>query len=90
MQWSRRSRPSCRRPGSRAKVFAVAPKSRQERLFGAACLKKTLAENGSSESANSIYQGALTDLGLTDEEVDVYLREHEQQVEAALVRGGAI
>ncbi len=68
----------------------MAPKSRQERLFGAACLKKTLAENGSSETASSIYQGALTDLGLTDEEVDAYLREHEQKVEAALVRGGAI
>lgn len=68
----------------------MAPKSREERLFGAACLKMTLAENGSSESTNSIYEGALEDLGLTDEDVETYLRDHGSKVEAALVRGGAI
>jgi hypothetical protein len=64
------------------------PKSREERLFGASCLKLKLAQTmGERSAASEIYQDTLRDLGLTDEEVDVYLDAHRAEVETALSRG---
>jgi hypothetical protein len=68
----------------------LAPKSRQERLFGAACLKQQLERSpGVNASASEIYRGTLRDLDLEESEVEAYLREHQAEVEAALdARGG--
>lgn len=68
----------------------MAPKSREQRLFGAACLKVTLEQNATSASASTIFLDTLKDLSLVEAEVDAYLREHREEVERALVRGGAI
>jgi hypothetical protein len=56
-------------------------KTKEQRLFGAACLKLTLLARG---GASEIYEGALQDLQLTDAEVETYLSEHRDMVEAAL------
>ena len=67
------------------------PRTREERLFGAACLKLALEERGAKASTMEIYEGALADLGLTDAEVDQYLGGHGDEVRAALAarrRGG--
>jgi hypothetical protein len=61
----------------------MAPRTREERLFGAACLKVTLERSGGS-AMNEIYNATLSDLGLTAEEVDIYLQAERAQVEAAL------
>lgn len=66
----------------------MAPKTREEKLFGAACLKVTLERTGGS-ATNEIYTGTLCDLGLEDEEVVEYLRTERPRVEAALDRGRA-
>lgn len=66
----------------------MAPKTREERLFGAACLKVTLERNGGS-AMNEIYKATLSDLGLEAEDVEVYLRTERERVEAALDSGRA-
>lgn len=59
----------------------MSAKSKEERLFGAACLKLKLeALGGPSE----IYESTLEDLALTEAEVGAYLAEHRDVVEAAL------
>lgn len=64
------------------------PKSREERLFGASCLKLKLQKTlGARAGAVEIYQDTVRDLGLTDEDVDVYLDAHRSEVEAALAKG---
>ncbi len=37
-----------------------------------------------TEGVRSLYEGVLRDLGLTDEQVEVYLREHGAEVEEAI------
>lgn len=64
----------------------MAPKTREERLFGAACLRVTLERNGGS-AMNEIYNATLDDLGLAAEDVDTYLETERAQVEAALASG---
>ena len=64
----------------------MAPKTREEKLFGAACLKVTLEQNGGS-AINEIYQATLTDLGLESGEVEIYLEQERSRVESALARG---
>ena len=64
----------------------MAPKTRDERLFGAACLKVTLERTGGS-AMTEIYTATLSDLGLTAEEVDLYLDHARTRVEAALDAG---
>jgi hypothetical protein len=60
-------------------------KPKDQRLFGAACLKLTLeARGGPSE----IYEATLKDLEVTAEEVDAYLSEHRDVVKAALATRG--
>lgn len=62
----------------------MAPRTRDQRLFGAACLKLTLDRSGQAAAASDLYRGILQDLELTDEEVEAYLREHRPTVMAAL------
>jgi len=62
----------------------LAEKTKDQRLFGAACLKLKLAGRG----ANEIYESTLADLDLTDAEVEAYLAEHRDMVEAALEAHG--
>jgi len=64
----------------------MAPKTREERLFGAACLRVTLEQNGGS-AMNQIYNATLDDLGLAAEDVDTYLETERARVEAALASG---
>lgn len=64
----------------------MAPKTREEKLFGAACLKVTL-EKSEGSATNEIYIGTLSDLGLEPDEVEVYLRAERPRVEAALEAG---
>lgn len=64
-------------------------RTKRERLFGAACLKLTLETGGVQVSGNEIYEGALRDLGLTDAEVDEYLRDNRREVREALKAGRA-
>ena len=58
------------------------PRTREQRLFGAACLKVQLERKGISRS--EIYEGALCDLKLKDEEVVEFLSRERERVEAAL------
>lgn len=64
----------------------MAPKTREERLFGAACLKLTLdrAGNPSQAAGSEIYRDTLNDLGLSEEDVEAYLAENRSLVQAAL------
>ncbi len=65
----------------------MAQRSKQERLFGAACLRLTLERAGTRVSGNEIYEGTLRDLGLTDDDVEVYVRDHRDEVQTALKSG---
>lgn len=58
------------------------PKSREQRLFGAACLRCTVDDDDGA--GHEIYKGALEDLELTDTEVRAYLAENEAEIRAAL------
>lgn len=62
-------------------------RTREERLFGAACLRAMLDRTGQGKGpGGEIYQGALEDLGVTEAEVLAYLDAHRAEVEAALER----
>jgi hypothetical protein len=64
------------------------PKSREERLFGASCLKLKLEKTvGQRAAAVEIYQDTLRDLGLSEEDVDAYVDAHRGEIEAALASG---
>jgi hypothetical protein len=66
-------------------------KTREEKLFGAAVLRRSLALRGEAQerALGTVYQGVLRDLGLRDEEVLAYLAEHGAAVDAAIGRGRA-
>jgi hypothetical protein len=61
-------------------------KPRRNPLLGAAVLKALLLRRGGEErkKTESLYQGILRDLDLTDEDVDRYLAEHRPEVEEAI------
>jgi len=61
-----------------------ATRTREEKLFGAACLRLTLESRNPSAASSEIYRGALSDLGLTEDDVEEYLRAHRGEVEARL------
>jgi hypothetical protein len=61
-------------------------RSREQRLFGAACVRVTLERAGLESS--ELYRSTLLDLELEPNEVDVYLMEHRAAVEAALNQRG--
>lgn len=61
-------------------------RKRRDPIFAAAVLKLTFQSRKAEQSPQfqEIYQGVLRDLGITDEQVDVYLQEHRSEVEAAI------
>lgn len=65
----------------------MAPRTREERLFGAACLRVKLEKGGAPPAASEIYQATIQDLGLTESEVEAYLVNHRGTVESALASG---
>jgi hypothetical protein len=64
----------------------LAERTKEQRLFGAACLKLMMEARGGGPS--EIYEQTLKDLDLTEDEVDVYLSEHRDVVQAALEAHG--
>ena len=64
-------------------------RSREEKLFGAAVLRRSLELRGDEHRAalRPVYEGVLRDLELSDEEVTAYLGEHAARVDAAIGRG---
>ena len=64
------------------------PKTRDERLFSAAVVRRSfeLQDAQYREGFDFVYQGVLRDLELTEAEVDAYLAEHRAEVEAAIGR----
>ncbi len=63
-------------------------KTKEERLFGAACLRIKLQSHFSDILKNELYTSTLEDLRLTNEEVEAYLQVHEEMVREALERHG--
>ncbi len=65
-------------------------KSRAEKLFSAAVLRRSfeLQDAQYREGFEFVYQGVLRDLGIADADVEGYLVEHRDEVEAAIGRRG--
>jgi len=61
-------------------------KPKRNPLLGAAVLKALLLrrEGHDSTKTQTLYDGILRDLSLTDEQVQVYLAEHAAEVEEAI------
>jgi hypothetical protein len=66
----------------------AAPKTREERLFSAAVVRRSfeLQESRYQEGFRFVYEGVLRDLDLEDREVDEYLATHQAEVEKAIGR----
>ncbi|HTP29393.1 MAG TPA: hypothetical protein VMK12_27480 [Anaeromyxobacteraceae bacterium] len=64
-------------------------KSKEERLFSAAVLRRSFELRGEEhrEQFRFVYEGVLRDLGLAAGEVEEYLANHRAEVEAVLGRG---
>jgi hypothetical protein len=62
-------------------------KPKKNPLLGAAVVKQVLRRQGPGASS-ALYQGLLRDLGLTDAQVEQYLKEHADEVETALQTHG--
>ena len=67
------------------------PKTKQEKLFAAAVLRRSFELRGDEhrEQFQFVYTGVLRDLGLEDGEVERYLALHKAEVDAAIGRGPA-
>jgi hypothetical protein len=67
----------------------AAPRTREERLFSAAVLRRSILAGPADPGGalESVYAGVLTDLGLDAAEVDAYLAANGAAVDAALRRG---
>lgn len=64
-------------------------KTEEEKLFAAAVLRRSFELSGDEhhQGFRFVYEGVLRDLGLTDADVEAYLRANAAAVEAALGRG---
>jgi len=69
--------------------MAARPKTKDEKLFSAAVLKRTFELRGDEhrEQFRFVYEGVVRDLGLEPAEVEAYLAAHRAEVEAAIGRG---
>ena len=69
--------------------MAARPKTKDEKLFSAAVLKRTFELRGDEhrEQFRFVYEGVVRDLGLEPSEVEAYLAAHRAEVEAAIGRG---
>jgi hypothetical protein len=67
------------------------PKTREERLFSAAVLRRSfeLQEARYQDGFKFVYEGVLRDLGLEEREVEEYLALHRDEIERAIRRRGA-
>lgn len=63
-------------------------RTREEKLFAAAVLKRSFALRGEEhrDGFAFVYEGVLRDLGLEDAEVDAYLAAHAAEVDEAIGR----
>ena len=66
----------------------AAPKSKSDKLFSAAVLRRSFELRGDEHKAafQFVYDGVLRDLGIEDSEVKTYLEAHRNEIEAALGR----
>jgi hypothetical protein len=64
------------------------PKTRTEKLFSAAVLRRSfeLQEGRYQAGFRFVYEGVLRDLGLDEKDVEAYLAEHREEVEQAIGR----
>ena len=62
----------------------MAARTRAQALHGAACLKLQLERKGVGSAGSEIYRGILEDLGVSDSEVDDYIEQNRDRIEAAL------
>jgi hypothetical protein len=67
-------------------ILAPSAKGRKNPILGAAVLKALLQRRSGDDQAKaqSLYEGVLRDLDLTDEQVGAYLAEHAEEVEEAI------
>lgn len=65
-------------------------KTRDEKLFAAAVLRRSFELRGEEHGAafQSVYEGVLRDLGLEDAEVVAHLGAHRAEVDNAIGRKG--
>lgn len=70
--------------------MAPKPKTREERLFSAAVLRRSfeLQDEDYRAGFRFVYEGVLRDLDLEDAEVLAYLEAHRDEVEQAIGRRG--
>ncbi len=68
--------------------MAASPKTREERLFSAAVLRRSfeLQEARYQDGFRFVYEGVLRDLGLEEADVEAYLASHRDEVEKAIGR----
>ena len=68
----------------------MAPKTREEKLFSAAVLRRSfeLQESRYQDGFRFVYEGVLRDLGLEEQEVEEFLAAHREEVERAIGRRG--
>jgi len=67
---------------------APRPKTKDEKLFSAAVLRRSFELRGDEhrEQFRFVYEGVLRDLALEPAEVEAYLAAHAAEVEAAIGR----
>lgn len=70
--------------------MAPKPKTREERLFSAAVLRRSfeLQDENYRAGFRFVYEGVLRDLDLEDADVLAYLEAHRDEVEQAIGRRG--
>lgn len=68
--------------------MAVRAKSKEERLFSAAVVRRSfqLQNREYEEGFRFVYEGVLRDLGLEESEVEAYLEKHGDEIEKAIGR----
>ena len=68
--------------------MATKPKTRAERLFAAAVVRRSFALRGEEhkQAFLFVYQGVLRDLALEESDVEEYLAEHQEKVDQAIGR----
>jgi hypothetical protein len=66
------------------------PKTREEKLFSAAVLRRSfeLQESRYQDGFRFVYEGVLRDLGLEEREVEEYLAAHHDEVAKVIGRRG--
>ena len=69
----------------------MAAKTREEKLFSAAVLRRSfeLQESRYQDGFRFVYEGVLRDLGLGEQEVEEYLAAHREEVEKVIGRRGS-